>query len=99
VVHLLGDVRQVFADFDPAGRGLDLLELAGTFAVRLQVESVLMAGAAVHPQQDATLVLLAGGRGGLGVVRQGAHPAGRGDGADTRCRELHHLSAGQVEES
>ena len=63
-------------------------EVARALAVRLQIERVLMARSAVHPEENAALLLLAGDGGLLGAVGQRAHPAGRGEGADAGGPEL-----------
>ena len=76
VVHVPGDLRQVLADLDAGDGGGDLLEGAAVVVAGLEVEGVHLAGAAVHPQQDARAFALRVVRGGL--VGQGLEPAGQG---------------------
>ena len=56
MVHEPGQPREVLADADAGDVGVDGLERAAVGGAGPQVEGVLVAGAAVHPQEDAAFV-------------------------------------------
>ena len=84
LLHVRGDIRQVFADANPWNRGGSLLERAAVHVAGLQIERVGLAGTAVHPQQDARPAALRVGR---HVRRQRLQPARHGTTEDAgRCQ-------------
>ena len=90
----LASLRQVLADLDARGTGVDFLERAAVGVAGLEIEGVHLAGAAVHPQQDAGLAPL---RIRGGVVGQGFEPAGH-RAADDAGRRRASASRGATEE-
>jgi len=88
VLHRLGQLWQVLDDVDPGHR----CRLGGELALGLRVEGVLLAGAAVHPQQDARL--LAGLTDGLPGQR--FEPRHRDARDQAGGREFQQVAAFQV---
>ncbi len=89
VLHLLGDLWQMFADLDAWHAGLDGLVLAAF----LEVEGVRLGRPAVHPQQDAGLVLDALTGGLRGPAGQHAKPAGHRDAQHPDRRQTEQVAA------
>ncbi len=93
VVHVAGDLGQVLADADARNRSGNLAEGPAVDMAGLQIEGVHLAGAAVHPQEDAGPPPL---RMVGGVGRQGFQPAGLGIPNHARCRQLHQVAPGKT---
>jgi hypothetical protein len=73
LVHVLGKLGQMFADFDAGHVRVDFLVRTAIFVAGLEVERIHLTGAAVHPEQDAgALAFLVFG----GFVGKSAEPAG-----------------------
>src|SRR5262249_13190887 len=72
VLHLLSELGQVLADLDAGHAGIDELVLATVF----DIPGVRLGGAAVHPEEDAGLVLGAGRGLFSGAAGQRLEPAG-----------------------
>src|SRR5262245_20322582 len=81
----------MFADLNAGDACLDRLELARPFALGLQIERVLVARSAVHPEEDAVL--------GLGL-RVGCRPGGPCSeyAHPPRVREPEHAGRRQLQE-
>src|SRR5262249_41225089 len=86
------DLGQVLADLDAGDLRLDFLERPAVGVPGLEVEGVELAGAAVHPQQDARPLAL---RVGGGVVGHGAEPAGERVAGDAGRRHLEPVTPAQ----
>ncbi len=59
MLHLLGQLREVLTNLNPRHGRRDRLVVAAVFRVRLHVKGILVAGAAVHPEQDTRPVFAA----------------------------------------
>src|SRR5262249_15617841 len=77
-------------DLDAGDVGVDLLVGAAVGRAGLQIESVHLTGAAVHPQQDAGA---AAARVGGGVVGQRLQPAGQRTADDGRGHQANPATA------
>src|SRR5262245_32156233 len=75
VVHQPGELRKMFADLDARYGGADRPELTAITRARLEIERILVAGTARHPQEDARLVACPIGHSGVRVARENTKPA------------------------
>jgi hypothetical protein len=93
LLAVLGQLGQVLAEFHSRRSGGDLLEGSAVGMAGLEVEGVRLAGAAIHPQQDARpLALRAGGRG----RRQPLEPAGHRQAGEAGRTETQPIAPRQV---
>src|SRR5262249_38421047 len=93
VVHQASQLREVLADLDAGDAGLNGLVGAALLGAGTQVEGVLVAGTAIHPQEDAGL----GASPSLGSAGgQDIHPTGHRGAKHASGGQLEHVAAGQV---